>query len=203
MSNAAADKDLVDRLKAQDAEAFSLAVDRFAPTMRRTAAAIVGDAAADDVVQESWISVVRKVTRFEGRSSLKTWLTTIVINQARSHLRKSGREQRQRLEPGEDEPLEALFDQRGYWKGPVSDWGSDMPDGLLQSEELEHCFRIHLDRLPEQQKEALVLRELNGMSFEEICEALDVSAANARVLLHRARLALYQMVEGFRETGEC
>jgi len=194
---------LIEGLKAGDSEAFSRAVKTHAPAMRRTASAIAGDPVADDIVQECWMSVIRNIHGFEGRSQLKSWLISIVANRARSHLRTVSREAKKRSEPAADESLDALFDRRGYWKTPVSDWGSDMPDGLLESEELRNCFRIHLDRLPDQQREAVVLREMNGFTYDEICEALAISPANARVLLHRARITLYRMVDGFKETGEC
>ncbi|MEA5446484.1 RNA polymerase sigma factor [Gammaproteobacteria bacterium AB-CW1] len=203
MSETQSEPDLLEGLRAGDPEAFRKAVKTYAPRMRRTASAIAGEDAADDIVQECWISVVRNIKGFEGRSALGTWLISIVANRARSHLRKTNRQDKRRREPIREESLDDLFDQRGYWKTPVSDWGSAMPEGLLESEELRNCFRIHLERLPEQQREALVLREMNGFSYDDICEALDVSPANARVLLHRARTVLFRMVDGFRETGEC
>jgi RNA polymerase sigma factor (sigma-70 family) len=203
MTANADDQALIEGLRRGDDAAWSEAIRRHAGMMHRTAAAIAGPEAADDILQECWISVVRKIETFEGRSRLSTWLVSIVANRARSHLRTTGREQQRRHNPRDDQTVEDLFDQNGRWKTPVSDWGRDMPQGLLESDELRNCLEKHIDILPPQQREALVLREIDELSHDEICEVLSVSPANARVLLHRARLRLMQMVDGFKETGEC
>lgn len=199
----AEERALIEGLIKGEESAFSEAVRRYSSAMYRTASAIAGPDAADDILQECWISVVHNIQNFQRRSTLRTWLISIVANRARSQLRTAGRERARRTEPAADQDLDSLFDQKGYWKTPVSDWGTDMPEGLLESDELIDCLNKHMDRLSPQQREALVLREVNELSHDEICEIMNVSSANARVLLHRARLALFRMVDGFRETGTC
>lgn len=203
MTDNAEEDRLLDGLTRGDEAAFSEAIRRYSPVMHRTASAIAGRDQADDIVQECWISVVRNISGFRRQSTLRTWLISIVANRARSFLRSAGREKARRTEPAADQDVTDLFDRSGSWRKPVSDWGSDMPEGMLESDDLRDCLALHMDRLPPRQREALVLRELEDMSHEEVCRIMDISNANARVLLHRARLALFTMVERFQETGEC
>jgi RNA polymerase sigma-70 factor (ECF subfamily) len=194
---------LIERMCRGEEAAFSEAIREYSPAMRRTASAIAGHDNADDILQECWISVVRNIHGFRRQSSLRTWLISIVANRARSHLRSAGREAARRAQPAKDQDVSELFDRSGHWRKPVSDWGSDMPEGMLESEALRDCLAMHMDKLPPRQREALVLREMEDLSHDEVCRIMDISNANARVLLHRARLALFGMVDHFRETGEC
>lgn len=203
MDHTPTEDELIDGLSRGDESAYATAIREYSPVMRRTAAAIAGTDNADDILQECWISIVRNIRGFRRQSSLRTWLISIVANRARSHLRSAGREAAKRAQPGRDQEVSDLFDRSGHWRKPVSDWGSEMPDGTLESEALRDCLVQHMDRLPPRQREALVLRELEDLSHEDVCRIMDISNANARVLLHRARLALFTMVDRFRETGEC
>ena len=170
------------------------------------ASAMVGSQDADEVVQNAWIKAYAAINNFEGRSSLRTWLTRIVINEARMLLRKRG----PKLSPpdspdtGED-PLAGRFTGQGWWQrghGP-STWHADAPEEVLMGEELADCLATILTDMPVRQLAVLELRDVQGLPFDEICNILGFSASNARVLLHRARAWLYQRIEHYQESGEC
>lgn len=194
--------ELIEGLQAGSAEAFRAAVHRYAGPMLATARAIVGPAHAEDIVQDAWIKVFRQIADFEARSSLSTWLQRIVANGAISMLRKSRRELAAADVPGESVYAEH-FDATGHWSSPPPHWQTSSPEGLLTAEELRACLDAHIGRMPENQRTVLVMRDMHGLSFEDVCGVLDLSPANARVLLHRARLKLMAMVDRFEQTGTC
>jgi RNA polymerase sigma-70 factor (ECF subfamily) len=169
-----------------------------------TAAAIVGAAAAEDCVQDAWILVLRSLDRFEGRSSLKTWLHTITANAAKQRL---GTRQRDELWLDRPSPHgsfdETRFDEDGHWRTPPALWDHDSPEALLVAHALQDCVDHTLDALPEVQSAILRLRDQEGLPLNELCNMLAVSHANARVLLHRARMKLFATIEHFEATGEC
>ncbi len=168
------------------------------------AKAIVGDSIAEEVVQQAWINAMRALPKFEKRSTLKTWLSRIVMNEARTRLRREKRYSS--LEAmGFDEP-DAFFDQfdsRGHWSSAPISWHGDTPDKLLEKEQLNTCIQATIKKLPPMQQAAFMLREIQGQSYEQICNTLEVSESNIRVLLHRAKNKLLKAVEVFQETGQC
>ena len=95
------------------------------------------------------------------------------------------------------------FQDNGHWSVPPSAWHDEGPDALLTNQEMGDCIQYSLSRLPELQQAVFTLKELEGYSFEELCNILEISASNARVLLHRARISLYGKIEHFQESGEC
>jgi RNA polymerase sigma-70 factor, ECF subfamily len=193
---------LVERLKDGSPAAFREAVQQFSGAMLATARAIAGPAHAEDIVQDAWLTVFRQIKGFEGRSSLATWLQRIVTNGAISHLRKYRREVSEvELGRGEDSP--DWFDHRGRWSSPPPKWGATSPDELLTADELQDCLDKHIRMMPDNQRAVLVMRDMQVLGFEDICAALDLSSSNARVLLHRARIRLVEMINGFQETGRC
>ena len=197
---------LIDALIQGSDLAFTQLIRQHQSTMLSLARSIAGDAFADDVVQESWVSVYSNIANFERRSSLKTWLFRIVSNLATTRLRKESRkislEQLDAESPGSY--LDSThFHEDGHWKNPVSTWRTESPDELLEEQQLKHCIHKTLDRLPDTQKTVFLLREIEQVTSEEICELLNISAANVRVLLHRARLQLMQMIGRYQETGSC
>jgi len=204
------DTELLPLLLAGDKAAFNVLVRSYHQPMKRVAMAIVGEAQAEEAVQEAWLTAIRGLPAFEGRSSLKTWLFTIVANEARSRLRK-GRTARGRREvPIEEDPANAggLMDSSrwqpdGHWSQAPGLWHDSSPEALLSYEEFRKCLDKTLSSLPDDQKAVLTLREFQGLEMEAICNILDVSASNIRVLIHRARLKVYAMVEHFEETGQC
>ena len=170
--------------------------------MLATARAIAGPANAEDIVQDAWLTVFERIDSFEGRSSFKTWLQRIVANRAISYLRSRSREVSQ-TGTEEDVSVSDWFDATGSWASPPTGWHGDSPDALLAAEDLQDCIDKHLQEMPDNQRSVLVLRDMQQMEFAEICNELNLSASNARVLLHRGRMRLMKMVNYFEETGSC
>jgi RNA polymerase sigma-70 factor, ECF subfamily len=178
------DVGLVERLRAGDEEAFAQLVRRYQPALLRLAEATVGShAVAEEVCQETWLAVVRGVERFEGRSSLKTWLFRVLINRARS---SAGREQRAGSPDG---GTVERFEAGGSWAQPPMPW-SDRVDDRLVAERLARRVHQLLPTLPAQQRQVVVLRDIEGVGPAEVTALLGITEGNQRVLLHRGRAKL-------------
>lgn len=165
---------------------------------------LVGQA-AEDVVQEAWLSAFRALPRFEGRASLSTWLTRIVINAAYGHRRYDRSRLTLSLETamGEDMPLLERFDGWGHWNEPLANWQADTPEEILARAQLADALQRHLHALPEAQRLAILLRDQSGLEFAEIADALGTTEGNVRVLLHRGRLKLLAVINAFEEGKPC
>jgi RNA polymerase sigma-70 factor (ECF subfamily) len=200
----APDAELLPRLLAGEQRAYREMVATYQGAMRAVAYAIVGSRNADEVVQDAWLAVVRNLAGFQGRSSLKTWLLTITANTAKSRLKHNRREV---LLDDIPSPHGSIGDDRfaedGHWLLAPHAWHQDSPDALLTEEELRECLEKTLASLSELQGSVLNLRERQGLELEEICNLLDISLSNVRVLLHRARLKVFATLEHFEETGHC
>ena len=198
------DGDLLKRLLSGEQQAFRELVIAYQSAMRAVAYAIVGSRHADEVVQDAWLSVVRNLAGFEGRSSLKTWLLTITANAAKGRYKQNRREV---LLDDLPSPHGTIGDDRfssdGHWLLAPLAWHQDSPEALLTEDELRECLERTLISLPQLQSSVLVLRERQGLELEEICNLLELSLSNVRVLIHRARLKVFATVEHFEETGEC
>lgn len=158
---------------------------------------------AEDITQEAWIAAYNGIARFEGRANLKTWLIRIVMNCAYTYLRRKNMvPSLEGLGPQHD-PLEGAFLADGHWHQRFEAWTDDSPQALLESHALGDCLERHLDELPSGQRMALLLRDIDGLSADEICETLAIKPSHFRVLLHRARLRVHGMVSHFQATGEC
>ncbi|MBD9675695.1 RNA polymerase sigma factor [Pseudomonas sp. PDM18] len=198
------DSELLSRLLAGDQQAFRTLVATYQGAMRAVAIAIVGAAHADEVVQDAWLAAVRNLDGFQGRSSLKTWLLTITANTAKSRLRRVRRDVSLDDLPAPHGSLdETRFAADGHWSPAPLAWHEDSPEALLAEDELRQCLEKTLLSLSDLQRSVLLLRERQGLELEEICNLLEVSLSNVRVLLHRARLKVFATVEHFEETGEC
>ena len=200
------DLQLVAGLCAGEDRAYLEAIKRFQSLMLVVARGLVGDAFAEDTVQEAWLSVFNNIQRFERRSSLKTWVLTITSNQAKTRLRKESRAVSIEMLDGETPGsyLDATrFKDDGHWDLAIPIWRSESPDELMQEQQLRICINKTLQTLPAQQKAVFLLREMEHESFEKIAELLNLSAANVRVLLHRARLVFMQMLDRYQESGSC
>lgn len=198
------EQELLRGLRAQDRAAQAALVRAQHARLVSLARALVGDR-AEDVVQEAWIAAFRALPRFEGRCALNTWLCRIVLNGAKTQLRKDKRLPTVAWDEalGEDLPLAERFDARGHWEQPLADWQGDTPQDLLERAALAGCLQQHLEALPRMQRAALMLRDRDGLEFSEIAQGLDTSEGNVRVLLHRARLRLLAVINRFEEVGEC
>jgi len=186
------ERELLASLRAGDERAFATLVDRHGAAMLRVARLYVRDrAAAEEAVQEAWLGVLRGIERFEGRSSLRTWLLRIVANVARTKgLREARSVPFSAL--GDDGPSvpEERFrgpDDRwaGHWVSPPQDWGR--PEQELLSAETRGQLAEAIDALPDAQRRVISLRDVQGWSADEVCNVLGLSETNQRVLLHRAR----------------
>jgi RNA polymerase sigma-70 factor, ECF subfamily len=171
--------------------------------MHYLAWSIVGDKISDEVVQEAWVSAMRALPRFERRSKLKTWLMRIVANEAKTRLRKENRQVSLEDLTARDNDLDGRFDNKGHWQSQPFEWDVDSPEALLSTTELKACIEQMISTLPDLQSATLNLREQQDYSLAEICNILDISESNVRVLLHRARNRVFRCIEHFQDTGEC
>jgi RNA polymerase sigma-70 factor, ECF subfamily len=194
---------LLPRLQNGDRKAFSELVTSLHANMRSIARSMLTNGEAEEAVQDAWISAYKNIGKFEGRSSLKTWITRIVINECRMRLRRHGREINLDIDTDEQDALSGRFRRFGHWQQAPVAWDFATPDQILEERDLRHCMAKNLAKMPTQQRLVMELRDMQGMSFADICNMLDISASNARVLLHRARVQMFTMVEHYQETGEC
>ena len=187
------DGELLLRLRSGDERAFIGLVERYHEPMLRLAASFVPSRAiAEEVVQDTWLAVLRGLGGFEGRSSLKTWLFRILVNQAR----KTGTREHRSIPVADPEPVvdPSRFDATGGWSDPPEHW-IEAAQGRMEAGKLAHRVRGWIDELPPRQREVVLLRDVEGMSSDEVCAVLALSDANQRVLLHRGRSRLRQMFE--------
>ena len=196
MTSAPDDAELVAALRRGDERAFAGLVDELSgPLIRLALAHVPSRAIAEEVVQDTWVGVIRGLDRFEGRSSLRTWIFQILLNNART---RGKREQRTlpfsalgRAEEGDDPAIDAdRFQGRrgeypGHWARPPAEW--DSPEVRLAGEDARRVMLDAIAALPERQREVLALRDIQGYSAAEACNALELTETNQRVLLHRAR----------------
>jgi RNA polymerase sigma-70 factor (ECF subfamily) len=177
-----ADAALVDKMRMGDEAAFREIVRRYQDRLVRLAESTVGSrAVAQEVTQDTWLAVLRGVDRFEGRSTFKTWLFNILMNRARSAAHKETRAGRPDGNVGDER-----FDKNGAWANPPEPW-SDRVDDRIVANDLALRLRVLLPQLPDQQRAVLMLRDVEGLSSEDVVKMLGVSEGNQRVLLHRGR----------------
>jgi RNA polymerase sigma-70 factor, ECF subfamily len=187
------DAELLVRLRAGDERAFVTLVRRHHAAMLRLAACYVPNAAvAEEVVQDTWLGVLRGISGFEGRSSIQTWLFRILVNRART----TGERERRSVAIGDAGPAVdgSRFDVTGQWAVPPAHWADDA-DERVDAAKLAGRLRSAIGELPERQREVVTLRDVEGLSSEEVCSVLDISESNQRVLLHRGRSRLRQALE--------
>jgi RNA polymerase sigma-70 factor (ECF subfamily) len=200
-----ADSSVLAALRAGDEEAFAALVDQYHASMVRVARAYVATKeTAEDVAQEAWIGVVQGLSRFEGRSSLKTWIFRIVINKA---MTRGGKDARSvpfsSLGPHEPAVDPSCFRDSGRWQGwwVSPDVVGHLPEALLLSKEARTKIDAVIATLPPSQRLVITLRDIQGMTASEACDVLNVSEANQRVLLHRARSKLRAALENYVRDG--
>lgn len=182
--------DLIDRLRAGDGPVFSALFSRHTPSMVRVAGTIVNSrATAEEIAQETWLAVLKNIGNFEGRSSLASWIFTILINKARTRAKRDGRSV-SFDEGGNDNGLSAAFDGHGRWKEMPELWEEITPERIVAGRHLAGRLLAAIDALPPAQRAVIVLRVQQGLDPAETCAILGVSDGNMRVLLHRARLSL-------------
>lgn len=198
------EQELISAMIRKEDAAFRQAIKQYQSSMLYLAHSFVGNKIADEVVQEAWFSAIRALSKFERRSSLKTWLLRIVANEAKTRLRKENRLTSLEAMTAENRHLSDRYAGNGHWGDKIpAQWDSDSPEELLSVQELKQCMDQLIESLPELQGATLNLREQQGYSLDDICNILEVSESNVRVLLHRARNRLFLCIEHFQETGEC
>jgi RNA polymerase sigma-70 factor, ECF subfamily len=198
---------LVAALRRGDADAFATLVDRHSPAMIRVAMVYVPSrAAAEEAVQETWIAVMRGIDRFEGRSSLKTWIFRILTNVA---MRSGAKERRSTpfsaLAEAEDTGEPTVDPDRflpadherfpGHWAIMPALWPT--PEEGLLAGETRDVIADAIAELPVAQRTVIALRDVDGWSSEEVVEALEISPGNQRILLHRARSRVRTAIESY------
>jgi RNA polymerase sigma-70 factor (ECF subfamily) len=177
------DAELLARLRSGDERSFIMLVQRYQEPMLRLAASFVPSrAVAEEVVQDTWLAMLRGIGSFQGRSSVKTWLFQILVNRART-----AGTQEQRSTPVVDP---ARFDESGGWSDPPAEWISAADDLRLAAR-----IREWIDLLPERQRQVVLLRDVEGLTPAEACAVLEISETNQRVLLHRGRSRLRELCE--------
>jgi RNA polymerase sigma-70 factor, ECF subfamily len=202
-----ADAAVLAALRRGDEAAFADLVDRYHSSLLRLARVYVRDAAAaEDVVQDTWLGLLRGLDRFEGRASLKTWLFHVLVNRARTRATRDRRAvplSDLHLEPEQTEPAvdPARFrgpdDPRwpGHWLLPPA--ADDLPEQRLLADELNHQVREAVEALPPAQRAVVSLRDIDGLPSDEVCRLLDLSEINQRVLLHRGRSKVRAGLEAY------
>jgi RNA polymerase sigma-70 factor (ECF subfamily) len=186
------DGELLSRVRAGDEEAFVMLVGRYQQPMFRLACSMVSsEQVAEEAVQETWLGVVRGIERFEGRSSFKTWLFRILVNRVRS----AG--SREPTDPS-IEAIQAVdparFDAQGQWADPVDHWTEGSED-RLDAATWVPILKSALDKLPARQRQVVMLRDVEGLSNDEACAVLGISVGNQRILLHRGRTRLREILD--------
>ena len=195
------DPAFLERLRHGESRAYNQLVRRYHATLVGVATTVIGSRAqAEEVVQDTWLAVLGAIGNFEGRSSLSTWLFSIVMNRARTRIAREGR--MVALPAGMDgSPVEAravplsAFDAGGHWGEAPRLWDELDPERVIGGRQLWEHVLARLETLPAGQKAVLVLRDMEGQTADEACELLGISTENQRVLLHRARGRIRKLID--------
>jgi len=196
------DIQLRDQLLAGDETAFEALVAAHYGAMLRFVRTFVSRTdVAEEVVQETWLAVLKGLPAFAGRSSLKTWIFRILANRARTRAVREGRViPFADLGSPEDDALDAdmalRFSAGGAWSQPPGPWEADTPESILLRREAMNRLQAALETLPPAQRTVVTLRDVEGWSAGEVCNVLEIGETNQRVLLHRARTRLRRALEG-------
>ena len=203
---------LLARLKRGDEGAFDELVNKHHGALIRMAMGYVADReVAEEVVQDTWMAVIESLDRFEGRSSLRTWICGILIHKAKDRgVREKRHTTFSAFESYDDDNDEAVdpsrFQQSGEWAGhwafPPQPWDERTPETLLASQQAVNAMQRAIEALPPTLKEVLVLRDVEGVDAKEVCELLKITETNLYVRLHRARERVRAAVETYLEGGK-
>ena len=199
------DAQIVAALRAGDEQTFRDLFSRSYAMMKRVARGYVdSDAVAEEIVQETWVAVVAGIERFEGRSALGTWMFSILTNQAKTHTARERRALPFSSIASKDDDGPVVDADRfqkddeawpGHWATPPRPW--QKPERRLLSLEAREQLRAALEQLPDRQRLIVGLRDIEGLSAGEVCDLLELSQENQRVLLHRGRSRLRAVLDGY------
>jgi len=201
---------LLDRLRAGDAAAFAVLVDRLHGRLLALAATFAASPALrEDIVQETWLAVIRGLRGFEGRSSLRTWIFSILVRRARTMAAREARRGEVPIEPADaasdnlETEWEPGFGRRGLWEERPVPWGLGDPAATFLTGEALEVVQRAFDALPQAQRQAVYLRDVEGVGAAETCNILEISETNQRVLLHRGRARIRRALDRYlRGVGE-
>ncbi len=192
------DQTLVRRLREGDEAAFTEVFDAHHASLVRLARIFTkSESAAEEIAQDTWVAVMGALGSFEGRSSLKTWILRIAVNRAKTRAERDGRQVP--LEDEEPASADDRFGRFGALKKRPAAW-HDTPETLLAEREVRAAIERFIEALPPIQRAVVTLRDVEGLSSEEVCNALEISESNQRVILHRARSQLRVDLEKLHET---
>lgn len=200
------DHRLIEALRNGDEATFASLLKRYHASLLRLAMAFVPSrAVAEEVVQETWLGVLQGLSGFQGRSSLKTWIFHILTNRAKTR----GAQERRSMpftsldnsESDSEVPAvdSAWFMPDGHWVNHPRLWEEDTPEKLLLSKEVRGYIEKAIEALSPNQRKVITFRDVEGLSSEEVCNILDLSETNQRVLLHRARSSVRRALECYLE----
>jgi RNA polymerase sigma-70 factor (ECF subfamily) len=202
------EQQLIEQLRRGDESAFISLVESYQPSMMRVALLYVHETeVAEEVVQETWVGVLRGLNRFEGRSSVKTWVFSILTNSAKTRAQREGRtipfSAFDELESGDGEPSvdPSRFQNTrdpDHWSLRPESWDG-IPETQLLSKETLALVHQAIEALPPNQRTVITFRDVDGWSAEEVCNVLGISETNQRVLLHRARSSVRNALEHYLE----
>lgn len=192
------DEELLRRFLAGDREAFATLVRRYQTVIVQIARYYVNSTStAEDVAQDTWIAVLKGAERFEGRASFKTWLFRIVANRARS----TGTREKRQIPVDHTDPVSGdRFNSEGMWKEPPVLFADLLADAEANSA-LAAAIHAAIDDLPDVQRSVVTLRDVEGLSTSDVASLLDLTEANVRVVLHRARAHIRAVVERVAKGG--
>lgn len=201
------DRELLAALRMGDEAAFAALVERYHAALLRLARLYVpSQAAAEDAVQETWLGVLKGLNSFEGRSSLKTWIYHILLNRARTRGQREARSVpfsavfAPDADTGEFSVDPSMFTPGGWWGSHPRDWAT-IPEERLLSQETRAVIDQTIAQLSPNQRAVITLRDVEGLSSEDVRNALGLSETNQRVLLHRARSRVRQALEQYLAEG--
>ena len=204
------DLEQLEALRNGDERAFASLVDRYYGSLLRLAMAYVPSrAVAEEVVQETWVGVLEGLSRFEGRSSLKTWIFRILTNRAKTRGQRERRYEPMGLGGDSGDNLDGpavdpdRFLKSGYfvdhWVSQPNAWEDETPERLILSKETRAQIEKAIEALPPTQRQVITLRDIEEVSSQEVCNILDITETNQRVLLHRARSKVRRTLEPYME----
>lgn len=196
---------LARRIAGGDESAFLAMVESVGPSLKRLARTMVkSDAVAQEVVQETWTAVLEGLAGFEGRSALRTWACRILFHTAKKRTAREARSvPMSSLGDGEEPDVDpARFSEHGFWTAPPSPLGDGQsPEGLALRREVRELVQKTLEALPEAQRLVVTMRDVEGWESEDVCNVLELTETNQRVLLHRGRARLRAVLETYLAGG--
>ena len=211
-ASGAHDHAFVARLRRGDEATFRELVGEYQGRLSRLARSFCrNDSVIEEAVQETWLAVIKGIHAFEGRAPLQSWIFSILVNHARKlavreqkHAR-AGQElataETANEDSGDSDQREPGMSPNGLWETPPTPWGLENPESVFLSQETLRVIEQAIEAMPEAQRRVVVLRDVEGLPAEEVCNILGVSGTNERVLLHRGRARVRRALDAYLGKG--